>query len=230
MRRVQSVHASSRYGRALAAVTDFLTRLKLEFAFVGNVARSAWLGSRVECGSLDLIALINTEQKSQVAMMANGRGFRVEREEIDAEREELDLDSARFADPEGTIRIHVLVGSNALYGRMVTWRCPASFPIGMAQPFDPAAEDLPHCCSPSSKMRTAAAIKRSCHPPSNFSDQLRRPAPVDRTAGSPGHARMIWIDQQAALRRGHGARAAAQPVVAVDTEADRCTRTSTRSA
>jgi hypothetical protein len=118
MRRVQSVHASPRYGRAVAAVTDLLTRLKLDFAFVGNVARSAWLGSRVERGPLDLIALMTPEQKNNVAMMANNRGFRVDRDEI-AQSEELDLVPLNFADPEGEIRVHVLVGSNALYGRMV---------------------------------------------------------------------------------------------------------------
>ena len=118
MRRVQSVHASPRYGRAVAAVTDLMTRLKLDFAFVGNVARSAWLGSRVEGGSLDLIVLMTPEQKNNVAMMANNRGFRVDRDEI-AQSEELDLVPLNFADPEGEVRVHVLVGSNALYGRMV---------------------------------------------------------------------------------------------------------------
>lgn len=118
MRRVQSVHASPRYGCAIAAVTDLLIRLKLDFAFVGNVARSAWLGSGVERGSLDLIALMTPEQKNNVAMMANNRGFRVDRDEI-ALSEELDLVPLNFADPEGEIRVHVLVGSNALYGRMV---------------------------------------------------------------------------------------------------------------
>lgn len=118
MRRVQSVHASPRYGRAVAAVTDLLTRLKLDFAFVGNVARSAWLGSGVERGPLDVIALMTPEQKNNVAMMANNRGFRVDRDEI-AQSEELDLVPLNFADPEGEIRVHVLVGSNALYGRMV---------------------------------------------------------------------------------------------------------------
>ncbi|MGZ8831187.1 MAG: hypothetical protein ACXW2Q_12525, partial [Thermoanaerobaculia bacterium] len=67
---MQVVHASPRYGRAVAAVTDLLTRLKLDFAFVGNVARSAWLGSGVERDSLDLIALMTPEQKNHVAMMA----------------------------------------------------------------------------------------------------------------------------------------------------------------
>src|SRR5574342_316821 len=115
---VQSVRASARYGRAIAAVADLLARLKVDFIFVGSVARSAWLGSRVERGSLELIALVGPEQKNQVAMMANNRGFRVDRQEIERS-EELDLIPLNFADPEGEVRVHVLVASNALYGRMV---------------------------------------------------------------------------------------------------------------
>ena len=62
MRRVQTVHASPRYDRAIAAVADLLARLRLESAFVGSVARSAWLGSRVEQGSLEVVTLITSEQ------------------------------------------------------------------------------------------------------------------------------------------------------------------------
>ena len=118
MRRVQSVHASPRYGRAIAAAADLLTRLRLEFVFVGSVARSAWLGSRVDRGSLEVVALMTPEQKSQVAMMAGNRGFRVDREEVE-DTAELDLIPMHFVDPEGEVRVHVLVASNALYGRMV---------------------------------------------------------------------------------------------------------------
>ena len=118
MPRVQDVRATARYTRAIAAVSDLLSRLRLEFIFVGSVARSAWLGSRVEHGSLDLIALMTAEQKNQVAMMASNRGFRVERAEIE-QSEELDLVPLNFVDEEGDVRVHVLVGSNALYGRMV---------------------------------------------------------------------------------------------------------------
>ncbi len=118
MRRVQSVHATPQYGRALAAAGDLLSRLRLEFVFVGFVARSAWLGSRVDRGSIDLVALMTPEQKSQVAMMANNRGFRVDREEVEA-TVELDLIPLNFVDPDGEVRVHVLVGSNALYGRIV---------------------------------------------------------------------------------------------------------------
>jgi hypothetical protein len=57
-------------------------------------------------------------QKNQLAMMASHRGFRVEREELQ-QAEELDLVPLNFADAEGDIRVHVLLASNALYGRMV---------------------------------------------------------------------------------------------------------------
>lgn len=115
---VQTVHAIPRYDRAIAAVTDLLTRLRLDFAFVGNVARSVWLGSAVDNGSLDVVVVMSPEQKNSVAMMANNRGFRVDREEIE-HTAELDLIPLNFADPEGEVRVHILVASNALYGRMV---------------------------------------------------------------------------------------------------------------
>jgi hypothetical protein len=118
MRGVQSVCASARYERAIAAVADLLARQKVGYIFVGSVARSAWLGSRVERGSLELIALVGPEQKNQVAMMANNRGFRVDRDEV-AQTEEFDLIPLNFMDPEGEVKVHVLVASNALYGRMV---------------------------------------------------------------------------------------------------------------
>ena len=115
---VQTVHATPRYDRAIAAVADLLSRLKLDFAFVGNVARSAWLGSHVEKGSLDVVVVMTPEQKNNVVMMASNRGFRVDREEIE-HTDELDLIPLNFRDADGEVRVHVLVASNALYGRMV---------------------------------------------------------------------------------------------------------------
>ena len=50
-------------------------------------------------------------------MMANNRGFRVDRDEID-QTEELDLIPLTWVDEEGDVRVHVLVASNALYARM----------------------------------------------------------------------------------------------------------------
>lgn len=115
---MKTVRASARHGRAIDATADLLSRLRLDFLFVGSVARSAWLGSLVDSGSVDVLALMAPPQKNQVCMMASNRGFRVDRDEIE-QTEELDLIPLNFVDPEGEIRVHILVGSNALYGRML---------------------------------------------------------------------------------------------------------------
>jgi len=103
-----------RYARAIGAVTELLSKLRIEWIFVGGVARAAWLGGTIEGGSIDVVALMQPQQKSQVAMMASNRGFRVDREEIERS-EELDLIPLHFDD----VRIHVLVASNALYAKMI---------------------------------------------------------------------------------------------------------------
>jgi hypothetical protein len=111
-----TIAASPRHTRAIAAVTDLLGRQKIDFMFAGSVARAAWLGGDVT-GAVDVIALMTPQQKNQVAMMASNRGFRVERAEIE-QSEELDLVPLNFIDDDGDVRIHVLLASNALYGRM----------------------------------------------------------------------------------------------------------------
>lgn len=111
---VHPIRASERYAAAIDQVAELLSKLKLDSAFVGGVARAAWLGTELDGGSIDVLALLTPEQKNQVAMMANNRGFQLDREEIDA-TEELDVIPMRH---DG-IRVHVLVASNALYGRMV---------------------------------------------------------------------------------------------------------------
>ena len=111
---MHSIAASPLYEQAIAAVADLLTRQRLAFIFAGSVARAAHLGTPIEDGSIDVIATMGPQQKNQVAMMASNRGFRVEREEIEA-AEELDLIPMHFE----SVRVHVLVASNALYGRMV---------------------------------------------------------------------------------------------------------------
>lgn len=122
---------SGPHARAIEAVGELLTRLQLDFMFVGSVARVAWLGGRVDSGPVDVVATMQPQQKGQVATMASHRGFVLDREEVDA-TEELDLIPMKF---EG-VRVHVLVASNALYGRMVRdawyerigghdWRVPA---------------------------------------------------------------------------------------------------------
>ncbi len=95
--------------------------------FVGSVARAAWLGGLIDSGSIDVFGLMQPQQKNQVAMMANNRGFRVDRDEIDG-AEELDLIPLNWIDQEdGDVRVHILVASNALYARMFANARPIAF-------------------------------------------------------------------------------------------------------
>jgi hypothetical protein len=133
------IRATARYSRAIHAVAELLGKLKIDAMFVGNVARGAWLDAEIGSGAVDVIAVMTPQQKSQVAMMAANRGFRVERDELDA-TEELDLIPIHFLDEEEEVRVHVLLASNALYGRMVS--------VAIATQLDertvkiPRAEDL----------------------------------------------------------------------------------------
>jgi hypothetical protein len=136
---MQPIHATGRYARALRAIADLLTRLKLASAYVGSVARAAWLGGEVAAGSIDVIAVMGPQQKNQIAMMASNRGWRVDRDEIE-QSEELDLIPLNFVDEEGEVRVHVLVASNALYGRMVAAACETTFEDLTLRV--PAAEDF----------------------------------------------------------------------------------------
>jgi len=111
------LRATPRHARAIEAVAELLSKLRIESMFVGSVARAAWLGGMVDSGSIDILGLMQPQQKNQVAMMANNRGFRVDRDEIEAS-EELDLIPLTWIDDEGDVRVHVLVASNALYARM----------------------------------------------------------------------------------------------------------------
>lgn len=132
---MHDVHATTRHDQAIHAVAELLGKLRIESIFVGSVAQSAWLGVEVSRGSIDVLALMNAPQKNQVAMMASNRGFRVEREEIE-QSEELDLVPLNFEN----IRVHVLLASNALYGRMVSVGRDAR--IGERAIRVPAPEDL----------------------------------------------------------------------------------------
>lgn len=116
---MHSIRAAARYNRAIHATAELLGKLRIETMFVGNVARAAWLGGEVESGAIDVLALMNAPQRGQLAMMASNRGFRVDRDELE-QSEELDLVPINFIDGEGEVRVHVLLASNALYGRMVT--------------------------------------------------------------------------------------------------------------
>jgi hypothetical protein len=112
------IRASARYSRAIHAVAELLERLRIDAMFVGGAARAAWLDAEMSGGAIDVLALMTAPQRNQLAMMASNRGFRVEREEIEA-AEELDLVPINFVDEEGDVRVHVLLASNALYGRMI---------------------------------------------------------------------------------------------------------------
>jgi len=136
---VRTIRATARYVRTVAAVTDLLSRLRIDCIFAGNVARAAWLGEEVTRGSVDVIALMKAEQKNQVAMMGSHRGFRVDPEQI-AQSEELDLVPLNFLDDDGEVRVHVLVASNALYGTMV--RGGEAATVGDVAIRIPSAEDM----------------------------------------------------------------------------------------
>jgi hypothetical protein len=136
---MHSIRAAARFNRAIHATAELLGKLRIEAMFVGNVARAAWLGGGIESGAIDVLALMNAPQRGQLAMMASNRGFRVDREELE-QSEELDLVPLNFIDEEGEVRVHVLLASNALYGRMVPAGVPAT--IDDREIRVPRAEDL----------------------------------------------------------------------------------------
>ena len=136
---MHAIRASARYSRAIHAIAEVLAKLRIEAMFVGGVARAAWIGNEVDAGAIDVLALMNAPQKNQVAMMASNRGFRVDREELE-QTAELDLIPLNFLDDEGEVRVHVLLASNALYGRMVSVGVPAL--IDDRELRVPRAEDL----------------------------------------------------------------------------------------
>lgn len=108
------IDAAAGHESAVLAVAALHGKLKLQNAFVGSVAFSAWTGRRVEAGAVDLLAMLSPERMRQVPMMASNHGFRVDPQEIER-AEELDLIPLSY----DKIRIHVLMATNALYGRMV---------------------------------------------------------------------------------------------------------------
>jgi hypothetical protein len=136
---MHAIRAAARYSRAIHGIAELLGKLKIDSMFVGGAARSAWMDVEMNGGAIDLLALMGAPQRNQVAMMASHRGFRVEREEIE-QAEELDLIPLNFVDPEGDIRVHVLLASNALYGRMVAAAVPSAIDDRVVK--IPRAEDL----------------------------------------------------------------------------------------
>jgi hypothetical protein len=132
---MHAIRATAPYDRAIHATAELLAKMRVDAIFVGHVARAAWLGVGLEDGAIDVLALMNAPQKGQLAMMASNRGFRVEREELE-EADELDLVPLHFEE----LRVHVLLATNALYGRMVSSGVEAA--IGDRVIRVPRAEDL----------------------------------------------------------------------------------------
>jgi hypothetical protein len=133
------IRADARFNRAIHATAELLEKLRVDAMFVGGVARAAWLGGDVAGGAIDVLVLMNAPQKNQLAMMASNRGFRVDRDELE-QTEELDLVPLNFIDDDGEVRVHVLLATNALYGRMVSSAQDSSIderPVKV-----PRAEDL----------------------------------------------------------------------------------------
>ena len=116
-----TLSATPPYARAIHAVAELLTKLRIDHLFAGTIARAAHLGGDIARGSVDVIALLTPEQKEQVAMMASHRGFLVDRDEVE-QSEELDLIPLALDD----VRVYVLVASNALYGSMFASACEVS--------------------------------------------------------------------------------------------------------
>jgi hypothetical protein len=132
------IRATPRHAHAIEAIAELLAKLRVEPMFVGSVARAAWLGGLIDSGSIDVLGLMQPQQKNQVAMMANNRGFRVDPDEIDR-AEELDLIPLIWVDEED-VRVHVLVASNALYARM--FAAARTIKFHNREIRVPAAEDL----------------------------------------------------------------------------------------
>jgi hypothetical protein len=113
-----AITADARRSSAIAAVSELLRKLRTDFAFVGSVARCAWVGEPVTAGAIDVLAALSAEGRHQVPMMAMHRGFLVDQQALEA-AQELDLIPLRRPVEGEEIRIHVLIASNALYGLMV---------------------------------------------------------------------------------------------------------------
>ena len=135
IRAVLTIRATAGHAAAIRAVDELLSRQRIEHLFLGGVARAAWLGGVVDAGSIDVLGLMQSQQKNHVAMMAGNRGFHVDRDEVERTAE-LDLVPLTF---DG-VRVHVLVASNALYARMFATAQPAQ--CGDGEVRVPSAEDL----------------------------------------------------------------------------------------
>lgn len=114
------VTALKGYELAIEAVVSLLEKFRIDFAFVGQVAESAWLKKPVETGSIDVLAMVGPDRRGQIPMMAmaQNRCFQVDKEAVEAAIE-LDLIPMTFSAEGRTIPIHILIASNALYSIMI---------------------------------------------------------------------------------------------------------------
>lgn len=114
------VTASKGHELAIEAVASLLAKFKVDCAFVGQVAESAWLQKPVEKGSIDVLAMVGPDRRQQIPMMAmaHNRCFQVDKEAVEAALE-LDLIPMTFKAESRTIPIHILFASNALYSVMI---------------------------------------------------------------------------------------------------------------
>ncbi len=114
------VTASKGHELAIGAVVSLLAKFKVDCAFVGQVAESAWLDKPVEKGSVDVLAVIGPDRRQQIPMMAmaHDRCFQVDKDAVEAARE-LDLIPMSYSAESRTIPIHILFASNALYSIMI---------------------------------------------------------------------------------------------------------------
>lgn len=133
------LRAASPWAAAIEAVHDLLNRLKMDHLFVGTVGEYAWRGNEVASGSIDVLAALTPERKAQIPMMASNRGFIVDRDTVEAAAE-LDVVPIGWESEGFPIRIHVLVASNALYGRM--FQTPVAAKMGQTMLQVPSAEDV----------------------------------------------------------------------------------------
>ena len=133
------IRAIGPWKAAIGAIHDLLTRLKMDHMFVGTVAESAWLGDDVVGGPVDVLAALAPERKGQIPMMAGNRGFIVDRDAVEAAAE-LDIVPLAWETDGVRVRVHVLLASNALYGRM--FRTPAAARMDEMEMQVPSAEDV----------------------------------------------------------------------------------------
>lgn len=132
------ISASTNYEKAVAALQDLLERGRIDSAYVGGIAESAWLDEPFEHGSIEVIALLSPDQRDRLPIMASNGPFEVDPRAVEAARE-LDLVPIRHVDGDTSVSIYVLVASNALYGNMIRCATDASLggtPVRVVQPSD----------------------------------------------------------------------------------------------